>query len=461
MNLGEIKRNIIRTSSSFSNECGKALVKDGSVKDLKGKKIDDVYHIYGKVLNDNKGSTYSTHIKINTKTDRIIDTTCTCERFKESRKEIRNYVCKHIVATTYSFYKAAKKSLKKKQKLEPKKIINKKDLSIDINIKCIRNDGIPKYNCEFRIGELSTHLILDLRDFIDKAFLGKEFKVNDLFIYSSKLHNIKDSDIKLFEYLKNNKEKIKSKNLVLYGKDIREFLKALDKDKKINFNYDFLNYEVSIKEENVPVALTLSLKGNEFVLTHHKKFPSLLNNNGEAMFFDRNIYLPRKKQIESYIPLYKDLLKNRELRWSKSLDNLNYILSRLKNITNDVMLDHNVKEYKKNLIDTKFYFYRKKRDIYCNIKVDYFGYVIDLVKNKNDSSFLRDKTRERIIEMGLSKYKFVKREEDFLFIGDEDDFYKLITEGFKELSSIGKVCFSNDFKGMKMFSEKGILKNFE
>lgn len=54
--------------------------------------------------------------------------------------------------------------------------------------------------------------------------------------------------------------------------------------RKINFNFNSINYEVKVKKENVPVALTLKEGKEGFVLSHHKKFPVILNNLGDVMF---------------------------------------------------------------------------------------------------------------------------------------------------------------------------------
>ena len=126
------------------------------------------------------------------------------------------------------------------------------------------------------------------------------------------------------------------------------------------------------------------------------------------MLFDRNIYLPRKRQLASYVPMYKSFLKNSEIRYEKSLENLNMILENLKNITNDVVLDENTIKFKNKVINPNFYFYKEKENIYCNVKLNYFGYVIDLVKDKSDKSFLRDEMKEKLIDMELEKFKFIK-----------------------------------------------------
>ncbi|MBY0756375.1 DEAD/DEAH box helicase [Clostridium sardiniense] len=484
MNLELAKDNILRISSSFTKTQGEKLSKESFIKDLAGKSINGVYHIYGKVLNDNKSKAYSTHIKIDIKTDRIIDTKCTCETFEENRRQIRNYVCKHIVGTTYTFYNAAKKKIKSKNNsVEEKKVENKnsddkilektkKDLeskrflNLDIMIKCIKNDRIPSFKCEFRIGSGGTHLVVDIKDFIEKSNSKRTIKFNEGFTYNPIKDEFLDSDKDIIKFIKENKQRAKCKYITLYQNEIKDFFKLIDENKKITFNYDFINYEVRVKKSNVPVALTVRLKGNEFILKHHNKFPELLSTNGEAMFFDRNIYLPRKKQLNSYLPIYKSFLKNSEIKYEKSLESLNTLLENLKNITNEVVLDEYTSEYKKKLIKPKFYFYKEKDNIYCNVKLNYFGYIIDLIKDKSNRSFLRDDMKEKLIDMELERFKFIKNDKDFMFIGDDEDIYDLLSSGFLKLREIGIVKVSKELETLKLidsskiFSELNEFDNF-
>ena len=134
MNLETINKNMLKLSSLYTRTQGEKLLKEAYVKDLKGKNIDNIYHIYGQVLNGNKSNIYRTHIKINNKTDRIIDTRCTCETFDENRRQIRNYVCKHIMGTFFTFYNVAKKNIKNKEE----KIVSKKEESLEKHLKSKR-----------------------------------------------------------------------------------------------------------------------------------------------------------------------------------------------------------------------------------------------------------------------------------------------------------------------------------
>nr|WP_243448065.1 DEAD/DEAH box helicase [Clostridium perfringens] len=221
-----------------------------------------------------------------------------------------------------------------------------------------------------------------------------------------------------------------------------------------------------MKKENVPVALTLKEGKEGFVLSHHKKFPVILNNSGDVMFFDRNLYLPRKRQLEYYIPIHKLFLKNNTITYKKSLENLRSLLEELKNISKNIVLDENIRVFKEKLMKTTFNLYKNKRKIYCNVKIDYCGYIIDLIRDEKDNSFLRDLKSEKYIEFQLERFKFIKREEDFCFIGNEEEMYELLSKGIKKLKEFGEVLLSEELKEFKVLdsslisSELKELSNF-
>ncbi|UUR87936.1 DEAD/DEAH box helicase [Clostridium perfringens] len=469
-------KNLVRRTSSFTREQGKKLIKEAYVKDVKGKSIDGIYHIYGSVLNDDKNWDYNTHIKINMKNSDIIGTNCSCETFKENSKHIKNYVCKHISATNDVFYSLAKKKMQKnklksnnkpklvKEKNEEHKGKEKRFLSLDINIKHMVKEGVTLFNCEFRIGV--GNLILDLKDFLYKNSLKKPLKFNDGFTYNPLKDEFLDEDKRVFQFVASHKDMISGRYLRLKQNNLKDFLKLIDEKKKINFNFNSINYEVKVKKENVPVALTLKEGKEGFVLSHHKKFPVILNNSGDVMFFDRNLYLPRKRQLEYYIPIHKLFLKNNTITYKKSLENLRSLLEELKNISKNIVLDENIRVFKEKLMKTTFNLYKNKRKIYCNVKIDYCGYIIDLIRDEKDNSFLRDLKSEKYIEFQLERFKFIKREEDFCFIGNEEEMYELLSKGIKKLKEFGEVLLSEELKEFKVLdsslisSELKELSNF-
>lgn len=468
LNLDIFMKNLVRRTSSFTREQGKKLIKEAYVKDVKGKSIDGIYHIYGSVLNDDKNWDYNTHIKINMQNSDIMGTNCSCETFKENSKHIKNYVCKHISATNDVFYSLAKKKMQKnklksnnkpklvKDKNEEHKGKEKRFLSLDINIKHMVKEGITLFNCEFRIGTGNLNLILDLKDFLYKNSLKKPLKFNDGFTYNPLKDEFLDEDKRVLQFVASHKDMISGRYLRLKQNNLKDFLKLIDEKKKINFNFNSINYEVKVKKENVPVALTLKEGKEGFVLSHHKKFPVLLNNLGDVMFFDRNLYLPRKRQLEYYIPIHKLFLKNNTITYKKSLENLRSLLEELKNISKNIVLDENIRVFKEKLMKTTFNLYKNKEKVYCNVKIDYCGYIIDLIRDEKDNSFLRDLKSEKYIEFQLERFKFIKREEDFCFIGSEEEIYELLSKGIKKLKELGEVLLSEELKAFKVLDSSFI-----
>ncbi|HAT4283337.1 TPA: DEAD/DEAH box helicase [Clostridium perfringens] len=462
MNLDIFMKNLVRRTSSFTREQGKKLIKEAYVKDVKGKSIDGIYHIYGNVLNDDKNWDYNTHIKINMKNSDIIGTNCSCETFKENSKHIKNYVCKHISATNDVFYSLVRKKVQKnklksnnktqlvKEKNQEHEGGEKRFLSLDINIKHMVKEGITLFNCEFRIGAGNLNLILDLKDFLYKNSLKKPLKFNDGFTYNPLRDEFLEEDKRVLQFVASHKDMISGRYLRLKQNNLKDFLKLIDEKKKIKFNFNSINYEVKVKKENVPVALTLKEGKEGFILSHHKKFPVLLNNLGDVMFFDRNLYLPRKRQLEYYIPIHKLFLKNNTITYKKSLENLRNLLEELKNISKNIVLDENVRAFKEKLMKTTFNLYKTKGKIYCNVKIDYCGYIIDLIRDEKDNSFLRDLKSEKYIEFQLERFKFIKREEDFFFIGNEEEMYELFSKEIKKLKEFGEVLLSEELKEFKV-----------
>ena len=99
---------------------------------------------------------------------------------------------------------------------------------------------------------------------------------------------------------------------------------------------------------------------------------------------------------------------------------------------------------------TTFNLYKTKGKIYCNVKIDYCGYIIDLIRDEKDNIFLRDLKNEKYIEFQLERFKFIKREEDFCFIGNEEEMYELFSKGIKRLRELGEVLLSEELKEFKV-----------
>ena len=172
------------------------------------------------------------------------------------------------------------------------------------------------------------------------------------------------------------------------------------------------------------------------------------------MFYDRDIYLPRKKAMETYLPYHKLFIKNNEIKYEKNLKVLNNLLSDLKSITKNVVLDDGTRWFLRDMSKPTFRIYKVGKEIYCNVKIDYCGYIIDLIKDKNDKSFLRDYNKENLIDIKLENVGFIKRERDYFYIGNGE--FDLLTTGVKLLRTIGKVQFSKEFEDIQILDSSFI-----
>lgn len=203
MNLKAMMDSVLKLSSSISKNNGIAFFKKGLVSKVVSKKINDTYHIYGRVL-ENKDE-YSTHLKFDSN-NKIIDTKCSCNQFEENSKEMKNYFCSHLVATMYRFYYSIlnNKENIKKEKSE----INKRILKLDIKIKQVKVNKNEEYHLEFRSGEENTIAVEALGKFLFDE--NNKFNENDTLII----------DFFKAKFKENKSRIVDSRSFVLYKNEI-------------------------------------------------------------------------------------------------------------------------------------------------------------------------------------------------------------------------------------------------
>lgn len=155
---------IVKCSKSVRIE-GKKIYKSGLVFDIKSKKIDNSYNIYGKVKNENKSNDYYTHIRINMSKSILEKTKCSCDDFINNSVYKEEFLCPHIIATMYKFYDLASKTLKDKTNKEEDKskfivgntILNeitkhnnlREKLNVSVKLNHINNDNLDYYEAQF------------------------------------------------------------------------------------------------------------------------------------------------------------------------------------------------------------------------------------------------------------------------------------------------------------------------
>lgn len=412
MRLKELQSILFKSSSDSMKSNGKKIFNNGLVTKIKGKKINNMYHIYGKVNNDTKTFELNTHIKIDLFKKKLESIKCTCDDFKEVSITNHLFMCSHLTATAYSFLSRAIKGnaeeTKKDEKLEKirDKDINKSDVGNIIKLVRKVEKGSIYFEAQYKIGMKKT-----------------------------KIESV----------------------------DLKSFLEGLS-NKKVRLNYDGFEFESPIVKQDLPLTFTLKKRGEYFVLTTHKQFPISLNDKNDVYLFNWKLYLPSKNQVQRYIVICEKLRKNREILYDGSIDNYNKIISFLGTISTNINISEEVKNFAANFIKVEFYLYEIECDIYCDLLIDYGDEKINILKNdRSKDSMSRDyktNTRDYKIEdkilMQLEKYRFIKRNERLLFIGSDEQLFDILNKSNNNLYSLGNVTFGNGLKDRMIYNEKDI-----
>ena len=457
---------ILLSGSKISRIEGKRLYQNKLVSDIKGKKIESIYHIYGKVKDEKIDKYYNVHIKVDLRNKKMAGGNCSCEDFLENKSVHKDFKCKHMMAVAYKFYMLAKKDKKKKGTKEPIKI-EKIQVRIEPRLKAIKENGIEKYIAEFWIGDNSLALMKSINEFIycmeNKRFLS----LNDNFVYNPHKHILNEEAERIISYInkkissKDSKEKrIIGRYFEIKAQDLKEFLMLLENNKSIFFNYDYVNYKAEVIKEMLPIHFNIKLKEEKISVTTTNKMPIPLNNSLDAFLYDRKIYVPNEEQIKFLKVIYKPLMDKGQVILANNEENLVKILRILSNITEDISLGEGVKRLISSLIKPEFYFTKVNDDIYCKVDINYSIGKITLLKDINKLSFIRDNIYEEKIVMEMEKLKFIRDDNKFKFIGEDEDIYNLLSIRFKELLKEGKVYLTKDFKDIRLIKGKDLEYSF-
>ena len=141
-----------------------------------------------------------------------------------------------------------------------------------------------------------------------------------------------------------------------------------------------------------------------------------------------------------------------EISFDKSIEGLEELITVLKKISNEITLDERVKEYTEKLIHPKFSFEKGGNKLYCRVTINYSGEKVDLINKSKNKNFLRDLKREERICMELEKLRFIKKEDSFVFIGEDKDIFNLLSFGLENLKTLGEIHLSNEFKEIRLIN---------
>lgn len=460
MNLEELKKIIFHSSSNVIRKYGKELFLNGAVSNIKGRKIDNIYHIYGEVINSNNLTHYKTHIKIDLLNEKLIGTNCSCDDFTRNSIHGYNFMCQHLNASAYKFLDSVykKSNMKKASNTENKKTY----VNINIKIITILNKDIPNFKAEFRLGEKHKYLITDLKNFILNLKLRKPFSISNQFIYNPLKFDIAPSDIKLLNFIKEHacKNTVDSgRSLIIKPEKLKEFLECAE-NKKIQFKYNGLEYAVTVVSQNLPVNFTLKTEANFLVLTTHKKLPIPITQDKSVYFFNDKLYLPSKDQLSKYNPLHDKFKSKGKIVYNKTLKNYNALMILLHRISNSITITESVKSFVSSTLSFKLHIYKTQGKVYCKAYGNYNGISINIL-NKSDSkiSSIRNFNEETKLLMKLEYYNFIKHGEELIFNGNYEDFLCVLSKKDQGIYKLGSIILGTGLSDLQIYSGTDISVN--
>ena len=330
----------------------------------------------------------------------------------------------------------------------------------------IKRNENRTFDIQIRIGENNTYLIPKISEFLKCKEVKGQLRINGEFLYNSSYMKFKEEDEKLLDYIvlnlnrENTFKILEGKILRINEEYIEEILKLVSDNRKVKLNYDYINYESYIIKDNMPLSFTVKMDFDKIILTTKKKVPIPLNNEFTVFLNDRKIYLPSEKQINNYKVLYNKLKSHGKIEYSKQEASINELFNLLGYISKDIILGEGVKNLCRNYYKVKIFFKNENNDIKCKATVNYFGKVINIL-DKNIDYFLRDNNFEEEISMKLERYRFIKKTNEFLFVGSDEERYELLTNGLKFFEGFSILEISESFNEANLLGSNDIHAIFE
>ena len=464
MNLKELEQIIFKPSSMFMRKEGEEILKRGLVSNVSGKKIDNTYHIYGRIKRPVGELEYRTHLSVDMVNKELSAVSCNCDTFNELSIHKNLFLCQHITATAYRFLNLyEEKSRNSKEDINKKLRERKEKIQLELDIKIISRawKDFINYEFEFRLGKEHKYLIKDLKGFINSIEKNEAIFFNEQFSYNPKENFIKAEDMRVIEYIKeyikNEKDNYNvTRSLTITSKDLKGLLECMG-ERKVNFKYNDIEYKTSIHLKDLPLSFTLKDKNDEIALITYKKLPQPLNDCKSVYFFNNILYLPSDRQVENYGKLYEKFKYNNEVLYPRTPEVYKKILSIITTISNNITISDELKSFICPSLTMEMLIYKEDSKIYGDVYVIYNNKKINILEHSTISKLPeRDYAREEKLIMKLETHKFIRKSGKFMFIGEDEDLFNVLTNSSSGIRSLGKIILGKGIRDIKIYNSHSI-----
>lgn len=500
MDITQLNTLIIKKDINNRLHKGMRCYKEGLVLDVKSM-ADREYgslDIYGKVMSESDISVYNTNLSFDIKKGYLIYTECNCIDFENNCDFNSTYICKHIGATFYKFAEAVeeKKKLKndsykniaENEEIDYSEVIlkeidkiiahKKEKVNLKINIsKKILSKSSFYYELDLKIGTNRYYVVKNIVDLINARRNNKVLPYGKEFKYDPTIHYFSEDDERVLnfieEYVSLNEPFEKeysvqritnnvfgsNKTLFIPQSALRRFLNNI-KNESISLTDDDVIEEVEILREDLPIKFNIKEEDNEIKLTSTTDLPKPMTYKGDVYLYNSKLYLPTFKQIKYYKSINDILSKESTISFKNKNKQkvINKVLPLLELISDDIYIDEELnRNIVKEDLNLEVYFDRERNKTWAEVKAIYGNVTFNMLKGpKDDEYVIRNINKEEKLEDTLNNLSFYRNNDKFIFNGNDEKLFELISEDLTDLKEKATIFYSDRFKERRIYGATSI-----
>lgn len=442
-------------------------------------RIHDNYLEFQSVVeSEYNNEVYPNTLYINFEDYELTKSYCSCQDFKSNFKTDNTFLCKHLVATVLKgidkiesedyLNKSLSEALlanhiaKTVTSTPDKKLLhffknaNKEQINLDVEV----NVSPGRVYAEFKIGLDRMYIIKNIKEFANARLNNQKLEYGVNFTYDPTSQYFTDRDEKIVEMIEGYGNNLPSYSLSTNSKKYMEFnISALKPFMEILTDKDFSlifaknKYRPQIINGPLPIEFEFNKTNGGISLTTHDALPIPMTQKNDIILYKGDIYLLDNDDANYYGQLYETLNEHSIIEFEKEdvKDVLNFMLPKIKTITDNVYLDKQIEDNIITSFKTEFYFDIKGSQVTCDLKFVY--------DDADDKFVVPDIEKENQIKLQLLGYNFIEKSNSFLFSGNDENLFEFLDVNLEELKELGDIYYSDKFKNKKIY-KSGSIKAF-
>lgn len=499
VNIVQLNTLIVKKDTNNRLCKGMRCYKDDLVLDVKSI-VDRDYgslDIYGKVMSESDINVYNTNLSFDIKNNDLIYTECNCIDFQNNCDFNSTYICKHIGSTFYKFAEAVEEKVKSKEDnkkitsfdeldysevllREINKFVNNNKEKANLQVNIAKNEIARDrfyYEIDLKIGTKKYYVVKNIAELINARKNKKTISYGKEFKYDPDIHYFSNEDEGVLnfieEYVSLNEPFEKeysvhrvtnsvfgnNKTLFLPQSALRRFLNNIN-SKHVTFTNNIETLDLEVLEEDLPIKFNIREENGEIKLYEDKELPKSMTYKGDVYLYDNKIYLPSEKQIK-YYKCINDILRKEEsisFKDKKKQEVFNKVIPLLEIISNDINIEESLSEnIVKDKVQLEVYFDRERSKTWAEVKAIYGDISFNMLKGpKDDEYVIRSLTEEGEIEKELNDISFYRNKNQFIFNGDDEKLFELLSNDLARLKEKATIFYSDRFKERRIYGANSL-----